>query len=166
MDIAAFDKFTPKKRDKKAEEKRKEQIKETEKDDSSDSSSAEEDVKEPKVEVKKTTQVEESKEENKMEIDSDSEEEKGDVKACSGYDPDNLLIETKLYDNCIHEQIWPKGFMKKEYDLKKTRAKEYKFTLDTFQEESIKCIERQESLLVAAHTSAGKTAIAEYAIAT
>ena len=30
----------------------------------------------------------------------------------------------------------------------------------------MECIERNESVLVAAHTSAGKTAIAEYAIAT
>jgi len=65
----------------------------------------------------------------------------------------------------LHEQIWPKGFVKKVLDVKKPKAKEYKFTLDIFQEEAIKCIERQESVLVAAHTSAGKTAIAEYAIA-
>lgn len=44
-------------------------------------------------------------------------------------------------------------------------AKTYKFTLDAFQRESVKCLERRESVLVAAHTSAGKTAIAEYAIA-
>jgi ATP-dependent RNA helicase DOB1 len=29
----------------------------------------------------------------------------------------------------------------------------------------VECLERQESVLVAAHTSAGKTAVAEYAIA-
>eukprot|EP00177_Eucheuma_denticulatum_P007943 GFKZ01014460.1.p1 GENE.GFKZ01014460.1~~GFKZ01014460.1.p1 ORF type:complete len:1142 (-),score=197.75 GFKZ01014460.1:107-3121(-) len=44
-------------------------------------------------------------------------------------------------------------------------AKEYPFTLDAFQSESIKCLERNESVLVAAHTSAGKTVVAEYAIA-
>jgi ATP-dependent RNA helicase DOB1 len=37
--------------------------------------------------------------------------------------------------------------------------------LDEFQQVSINCIRRLESVLVAAHTSAGKTAIAEYAIA-
>lgn len=42
----------------------------------------------------------------------------------------------------------------------------YPFTLDPFQRISINCIERNESVLVAAHTSAGKTVIAEYAIAT
>eukprot|EP01138_Halocafeteria_seosinensis_P005595 gb/GECG01005718.1/.p1 GENE.gb/GECG01005718.1/~~gb/GECG01005718.1/.p1 ORF type:complete len:1094 (+),score=200.14 gb/GECG01005718.1/:1-3282(+) len=44
-------------------------------------------------------------------------------------------------------------------------AKEYKFDLDPFQRRSIACLERSESVLVAAHTSAGKTVVAEYAIA-
>jgi len=46
-----------------------------------------------------------------------------------------------------------------------TMAKTYPFTLDPFQQVSISCLERKESVLVSAHTSAGKTAIAEYAIA-
>jgi ATP-dependent RNA helicase DOB1 len=37
--------------------------------------------------------------------------------------------------------------------------------LDPFQKKAIECIEMNESVLVAAHTSAGKTAVAEYAIA-
>jgi ATP-dependent RNA helicase DOB1 len=44
-------------------------------------------------------------------------------------------------------------------------AKIYPFPLDTFQKEAIQCIEKNESVLVAAHTSAGKTVCAEYAIA-
>ncbi|KAK3094224.1 ATP-dependent RNA helicase mtr4, partial [Teratosphaeriaceae sp. CCFEE 6253] len=44
-------------------------------------------------------------------------------------------------------------------------AREYPFTLDPFQEVSIASIERNESVLVSAHTSAGKTVVAEYAIA-
>ncbi|KAJ3820120.1 ATP-dependent RNA helicase [Lentinula raphanica] len=44
-------------------------------------------------------------------------------------------------------------------------AREYKFTLDPFQQVSIYAIQRNESVLVSAHTSAGKTVIAEYAIA-
>ena len=39
------------------------------------------------------------------------------------------------------------------------------FQLDPFQELSIACIHRNESVLVSAHTSAGKTVVAEYAIA-
>ena len=44
-------------------------------------------------------------------------------------------------------------------------AKSYPFELDPFQSEAIACVEREESVLVAAHTSAGKTVCAEYAIA-
>ncbi|CAN1323952.1 DExH-box ATP-dependent RNA helicase DExH10 [Linum perenne] len=44
-------------------------------------------------------------------------------------------------------------------------AKTYKFELDPFQKVSIACLERNESVLVSAHTSAGKTVVAEYAIA-
>lgn len=44
-------------------------------------------------------------------------------------------------------------------------ARTYPFTLDPFQRVSINSIERNESVLVSAHTSAGKTVVAEYAIA-
>lgn len=44
-------------------------------------------------------------------------------------------------------------------------AKEYEFELDAFQREAVKCVEKNESVLVAAHTSAGKTVVAEYALA-
>ncbi|KAJ3184745.1 ATP-dependent RNA helicase mtr4 [Irineochytrium annulatum] len=44
-------------------------------------------------------------------------------------------------------------------------ARTYPFTLDPFQATSISAIERNESVLVSAHTSAGKTVVAEYAIA-
>jgi superfamily II RNA helicase len=46
-----------------------------------------------------------------------------------------------------------------------TPAKTYAFELDPFQVQAISYIEKEESVLVAAHTSAGKTAVAEYAIA-
>ncbi|KAH6875350.1 ATP-dependent RNA helicase DOB1 [Alternaria rosae] len=44
-------------------------------------------------------------------------------------------------------------------------AREWPFTLDPFQQVSIASIQRNESVLVSAHTSAGKTVVAEYAIA-
>jgi ATP-dependent RNA helicase DOB1 len=44
-------------------------------------------------------------------------------------------------------------------------ARTYPFELDPFQKVSIASIERGESILVSAHTSAGKTVVAEYAIA-
>ncbi|GAA97188.1 uncharacterized protein L969DRAFT_607201 [Mixia osmundae IAM 14324] len=47
----------------------------------------------------------------------------------------------------------------------KEPARTYPFVLDPFQQVSINSIERNESVLVSAHTSAGKTVVAEYAIA-
>ncbi|GBG24974.1 DExH-box ATP-dependent RNA helicase DExH9 [Hondaea fermentalgiana] len=52
-----------------------------------------------------------------------------------------------------------------EATVEKPPAKTYPFTLDGFQREAIGYLERNESVLVAAHTSAGKTVVAEYAIA-
>jgi len=49
--------------------------------------------------------------------------------------------------------------------VSKCTAKEYKFKLDTFQEISISAIENNQSVMVSAHTSCGKTVVAEYAIA-
>ena len=46
-----------------------------------------------------------------------------------------------------------------------TPAKVYPFDLDPFQQVSITSIQRGESVIVSAHTSAGKTVVAEYAIA-
>lgn len=44
-------------------------------------------------------------------------------------------------------------------------AKQYPFQLDVFQKQAILQIEKGENVFVAAHTSAGKTVVAEYAIA-
>lgn len=42
---------------------------------------------------------------------------------------------------------------------------QYPFELDTFQKEAVYHMEQGDSVFVAAHTSAGKTVVAEYAIA-
>lgn len=44
-------------------------------------------------------------------------------------------------------------------------AKQYAFELDPFQKQAVGYVDKNESVLVAAHTSAGKTAVAEYAVA-
>ncbi|KAG2486102.1 hypothetical protein HYH03_015197 [Edaphochlamys debaryana] len=79
---------------------------------------------------------------------------------------------------CTHEVAVPEGFDVENIKLDPVtygtleeprysgpRAKQYPFTLDPFQETSVACLERRESVLVSAHTSAGKTVVAEYAIA-
>lgn len=44
-------------------------------------------------------------------------------------------------------------------------AHKFEFDLDPFQHTAINALEAGDSVLVAAHTSAGKTAVAQYAIA-
>jgi antiviral helicase SKI2 len=44
-------------------------------------------------------------------------------------------------------------------------SSQYPFELDTFQKEAVYHLEMGDSVFVAAHTSAGKTVVAEYAIA-
>ncbi|KAH1009376.1 hypothetical protein HUJ04_001737 [Dendroctonus ponderosae] len=69
-------------------------------------------------------------------------------------------------DSCTHEVACPPG---QPYAPLEPRtgepAKVYPFTLDPFQKESILCVDNNQSVLVSAHTSAGKTVIAEYAVA-
>ncbi|CAE7946505.1 MTREX [Symbiodinium sp. KB8] len=85
-----------------------------------------------------------------------------------------LTTETVLetYDvqmegaNCVHECVRPAelaGQGKAQPPV--TPAKTYPFQLDVFQQEAVNCLENKESVMVAAHTSAGKTVVAEYAIA-
>ena len=68
--------------------------------------------------------------------------------------------------SCTHEVAVPPGH---DYvPLKPPTgepAKTYPFNLDPFQQEAIMCISNNQSVLVSAHTSAGKTVTAEYAIA-
>jgi antiviral helicase SKI2 len=49
--------------------------------------------------------------------------------------------------------------------LRPALAKQYPFELDTFQKEAVIHMEAGHSVFVAAHTSAGKTVVAEYAFA-
>eukprot|EP00953_Heterococcus_sp_UTEX-ZZ885_P016909 9490-Heterococcus_DN1.PRE.1 len=61
--------------------------------------------------------------------------------------------------------VQPADWITQEYIAPPKPAKEYPFKLDPFQEQAVHYIERNESVLVSAHTSAGKTVCAEYAIA-
>ncbi|KAH8740668.1 ATP-dependent RNA helicase [Cryptosporidium ryanae] len=93
------------------------------------------------------------------------------------HNDDSMRVEHVIYEsgtNCVHECVRPCGYVaptdskfKAKYDVngKKILAREYSFKLDTFQAVSIDCLEIGESVLISAHTSAGKTCVAEYAIA-
>jgi ATP-dependent RNA helicase DOB1 len=61
--------------------------------------------------------------------------------------------------------VYPRAYEAPPPDTGDPPPKIYPFRLDDFQLEAVGCIDDNESVLVAAHTSAGKTVCAEYAIA-
>jgi ATP-dependent RNA helicase DOB1 len=87
--------------------------------------------------------------------------------------PKREVTSEKSRSACTHEIAFPSGTdaeegyaaQKAEFAKPVPRAKEYPFQLDSFQEIATKCVDINQSVLVSAHTSAGKTAVAEYAIA-
>jgi ATP-dependent RNA helicase DOB1 len=89
--------------------------------------------------------------------------------------PEPRTKRRSLKRACVHEVAVPNDYTPtKEETIHGTldnpvfngdMAKTYPFKLDPFQSVSVACLERKESILVSAHTSAGKTAVAEYAIA-
>lgn len=84
--------------------------------------------------------------------------------------PTSLAAEIRIeqYEssntNCVHECVKPVNYTSPPTPNVEP-AKVYPYTLDAFQAAAIECLEKRESVLVAAHTSAGKTTVAEYAIA-
>ena len=75
-------------------------------------------------------------------------------------------IETKPVDiltmGCTHEMAYQKSVTPTPLlPRNEVPAKEYKFILDPFQQEAIRCLDNNRSVLISAHTSAGKTVIAE-----
>ena len=78
-----------------------------------------------------------------------------------------VQIITEKFEGGFHELIYPISLPRPENKIKEisTPATTYPFKLDQFQEKSILCLENNQSVLVSAHTSAGKTVVAQYAIA-
>ncbi|KAM0671984.1 ATP-dependent RNA helicase mtr4 [Ordospora colligata] len=66
-----------------------------------------------------------------------------------------------------HEAVVPFGYAYTSLPtvFQRPSSKTYLFELDDFQKISVCSLERDESVLVSAHTSSGKTVVAEYAIA-
>lgn len=80
------------------------------------------------------------------------------------------IKKQNLAKNCILETIVQSHLDINDYVINinskiNDPKKEYKFKLDDFQKAAVLSIEKNHSVLVAAHTSAGKTAVAEYVIA-
>ncbi|KAL3115979.1 hypothetical protein niasHT_007279 [Heterodera trifolii] len=98
---------------------------------------------------------------DEMEGEAGDEEENQFIQNCQRIRSYQVASEK----NCNHEAIVP--FDVEYQQLKKTNtpAKLYEFKLDMFQSQALKCLDNQQSVLVSAHTSAGKTVVALYAIA-
>ncbi|KAK2972595.1 hypothetical protein RJ640_007767 [Escallonia rubra] len=102
-------------------------------------------------------------------------EENSEFKESETQNQDSASKRRSLARTCVHEVAVPSGYTaSKDESIHGTlsdpvfngeMAKTYPFNLDPFQSVSVACLERNESILVSAHTSAGKTAVAEYAIA-
>jgi superfamily II RNA helicase len=58
-----------------------------------------------------------------------------------GYNEEDYFIRRTEYPNCIHDFIAPKNYQRPEKFVKpKEMAKQYKFTLDKFQEKAVESI--------------------------
>lgn len=76
------------------------------------------------------------------------------------------IHRVETVEACIHEVTVPHDMEYVPLRAPTTQPpKEYQFILDPFQKEAVLCLENNQSVLVSAHTSAGKTVVAEYAIA-
>lgn len=94
-----------------------------------------------------------------------------EVAAVQGFAPATTEAESiTLSHNIQHQVALPPDLDYEYVPLSEHKppaepARKYAFKLDPFQSISVASIERDESVLVSAHTSAGKTVVAEYAIA-
>ncbi|KAL6940184.1 ATP-dependent RNA helicase mtr4 [Hanseniaspora vineae] len=131
-------------------------------------------LKKPRNFEKKLIDKKESKKDaqNVVAADSFEQEASREVEASTGLS-NNATMEVgedgkvKLSHQVRHQVALPPNY---DYvpigqHKRENEARTYPFTLDPFQDTSISCIDRNESVLVSAHTSAGKTVVAEYAIA-
>ena len=104
---------------------------------------------------------------SKITFDYEQEKEKYD----NLISDEDIQIDKENFDGGYHETIYLKSY---PYDKSTKIASfekisnpphQFPFELDEFQKKSILCLENGESVLVSAHTSAGKTVVAQYAIA-
>ncbi|KAK4149030.1 rRNA-processing arch domain-containing protein [Chaetomidium leptoderma] len=96
--------------------------------------------------------------------------ESREVTAAQGFAPAGDEGSLVLSHNIQHQVALPPDLDYEYIPLSQHKppaepARTYPFRLDPFQAISVASIERDESVLVSAHTSAGKTVVAEYAIA-
>ena len=52
--------------------------------------------------------------------------------AHTGYDENDFVVEMQEYNNCTHEYVAPRNYVRPEFKRPIKKAKQYKFTLDRF----------------------------------
>ncbi|EAS33134.3 ATP-dependent RNA helicase DOB1 [Coccidioides immitis RS] len=95
-------------------------------------------------------------------------EQSREIAASAGLQPAQEGAAVVLSHQVRHQVALPPNYPYvpiSQHKPPETPARTWPFKLDPFQQVSIASIERGESVLVSAHTSAGKTVVAEYAIA-
>jgi len=100
--------------------------------------------------------------------DSFETEQSREVAASAGLQGQKEGIAVVLSHQVRHQVALPPDYSYvpiSQHKPPEVPARTWPFTLDPFQQVSVASIERNESVLVSAHTSAGKTVVAEYAIA-
>lgn len=96
-------------------------------------------------------------------IDSDWDNLVSSVENIKKIGEENIELDVKQLDQTSWAITSPLD--ESEFDnLRPKLAMQYPFELDFFQKQAIMRLERHECVFVAAHTSAGKTVVAEYAI--
>ena len=130
-------------------------------------------IKEKKEDLLLMKEIQSIKESIKMEYkenesyeNNNKEDEDIDFKINNIPDKEVKIITNK-FEGGFHELIYPINIPNPKLKIEKIEnpATKYPFKLDQFQEKSILCLENHQSVLVSAHTSAGKTVVAQYAIA-
>ncbi|KAG6547499.1 hypothetical protein Mapa_010947 [Marchantia paleacea] len=103
---------------------------------------------------------------------SDSQEQDPELDIIFSDIKDEILssLQTDQKKDAKKGEVWAvmeaiPGVTEKFRELVPDMAMTFPFELDAFQKEAIYHLERNESVFVAAHTSAGKTVVAEYAFA-
>ncbi|KAJ5745378.1 rRNA-processing arch domain-containing protein [Penicillium odoratum] len=115
-------------------------------------------VKRPRIEEEPTSVV----------ADTFEAEQNVEIAASTGLQATQDSSPVILSHQVRHQVAIPPGYPYvpiSQHKQPEELAKTYAFTLDPFQQLAVNSIQREESVLVSAHTSAGKTVVAEYAIA-
>ncbi|TKR94081.1 hypothetical protein L596_008418 [Steinernema carpocapsae] len=112
---------------------------------------------------------EESSDNSQEEVDTEEAEEEK-VEPTSGLEDAHASDEEELGKPVSPEYefariVNPKVSEKRFEEIRPVMAAKYPFELDQFQKDAVVCMEARESVFVAAHTSSGKTAVAQYAVA-